>query len=658
MPWLNIIEDKITPMKIEKIRIENFRCFKDETIKFDDYTSIVGPNGIGKSTIFHALNLFFRESKDSKTDLINLSSDDFHHNNTESDIKITVTFTHLPEKAKEDLKDYVRHDKLIITAVASFDQTKEKAEVKQFGNRLAYEGFRVFFDAEKRGTKVNDLKVIYKGLTEEHPELRKESTKANMTTALQDYESERPEICTLIPSEDQFYGVSKGANRLQPYIQWIFIPAVKDVTEEGEENNKSALGKLLARTVRTKVNFQENVQGLREEVRKQYQKILDAEQKTLDDISNSLQKRLRNFAHPNVSASIKWKQDPEKSVRIEEPYAGLNLGERGFEGELSRFGNGIQRSYILALLQELIEYDNDNIPTLIMGIEEPELYQHPPQVRHLAETLLELSNSNSQVIICTHSPFFIPGDNFDKIRVACENGDPSETKIKQISYTELAATLHEVGEKLLQKEGMVAKLYPTLNPIINEMFFCRKLILTEGYEDVAYINSYLLLQGKMTDFRREGCHIVPVEGKNKLVKPLAIAKLLKIPTFVLFDLDTDKDQIENPARRNSEVAKHKKDNKSILSLKGYSEENEWPNRSILKEDLIGWKTNLTTEISTELGEEFKQYEDIAASYYGNSGGLKKNPLAIAKALEEAWNNGLKSDKLIECIGRILAFIEK
>lgn len=70
-----------SPMKIESIKIKNFRCFKDETINFDDYTSIIGPNDVGKLTVFHALNLFFRESKDSNTDLIKLSADNFHHKN-------------------------------------------------------------------------------------------------------------------------------------------------------------------------------------------------------------------------------------------------------------------------------------------------------------------------------------------------------------------------------------------------------------------------------------------------------------------------------------------------------------------------------------------------------------------------------------------------
>ncbi len=638
-------------MKIKELRIENFRAFKDETIDFDDYTSFVGPNGVGKSTVFHALNLFFRQSKDSQTDLLKLSANDFHHSNTNQPIKVTVTFSSLSDQAKKDLADYVRQDKLIVTAVARYDAISEKADVKQFGNRLGMEEFRKFFEADKNGAKAAELKEIFKSFREKYSEISSASSKADMISALHDYESKNPDNCVLIPSEDQFYGVSRGVNKLESHIQWVFVPAIKDATEESEESTRSALGQLLARTVRSKVSFDERILELRNNVRNEYQKLLDAEQETLDDISGALENRLANWAHPNISASIQWKQDPDKSIKIEEPLAGLKVGERGFEGELSRFGHGLQRSYMLALLQELSTFDSENVPMLIMGIEEPELFQHPPQARYLAETLFELSQTNSQIIICTHSPLFIPGDSFDKIRLACEHGDPSETKIKRLTYDSLAAELHSVGEKLVSESGMVAKLYPSLNPVVNEMFFCKKLILVEGHEDIAYISSYLLLTGKMNEFRRHGCHIVPVEGKSKLIKPLAMAKLLDIPTMVIYDSDTDK-------TTEHEMPKHKKDNKAILALKGCSDESEWADKTIIREGLTGWQTNLTMEIVKELGDDLKKHEDAAALHYGNAGGLKKNPLAIAKALEFAWNDGIRSQLLTDLTDRIVEFVKK
>ena len=366
-------------MKIESVYIKNFRCFKEDTIFFDNYTCLVGANGAGKSTVFSALNVFFRHYKDSKTDLTKLSDKDFHYLNTKDPIIIRVTFKDLNTEAQSDLKDYFRNGKLIITAQATFDPLAQKAEIKQYGNRLGFEEFRIYFEKEKTGGKVTELASTYNALKERYSDLPNVKTKDQMAEALRNYETTHDSDCVLIPSEDQFYGVTRGANRLAPYIQWVFIAASKDVTEEGEETRNSALGQLLLRTVRAKVNFTERISKLREEANKQYAKLLGEEQKVLDELSSSLKERLSEWAHPSVDAHVKWKQDPDKSVKIEEPIASIEIGERGFEGELSRFGHGLQRSYMLALLQELNDFDDVTAPTLILGIEEPELYQHPPQ---------------------------------------------------------------------------------------------------------------------------------------------------------------------------------------------------------------------------------------------------------------------------------------
>jgi predicted ATP-dependent endonuclease of OLD family len=417
------------------------------------------------------------------------------------------------------------------------------------------------------------------------------------------------------------------------------------LSEEAEENKNSALGQLLSRAIRAKVNFTEKVTSLRDGLRESYQKMLDEEQSALLSISESLETKLQLWANPNATAKVLWKNDAEKSIKIEEPFAHIQIGEKGFESELARFGHGMQRSYLLTLLQELADLDDANAPTLIMAIEEPELYQHPTQARYLSEVLQELANDNSQIIVCSHSPYFIPGDDFDSVRMVREVGYPAFSTVTSLTYNDLSQVLAAAGEKAVKESGMIAKLYPTLRPEISEMFFSRKLILVEGIEDVAYLTSYIQLMGRLTDFRRSGYHIIPVGGKNELIKPLAIAKLLSIEVFVVCDADKTKDD---------EIIKHKKDNAAILHLLGYEKTEKWPDADIKKTNLRMWKSNITNTISPEFGEEWKQYEDQAAAHYGNVGGLKKNPLAVSRALEYAWNAGLKSTILQELINTILA----
>ena len=133
-------------VKLKKMKIENFRSFKDETISFDDYTCLVGPNGAGKSNILTALNVFFRNNASTATNVQVLSNEDFHHKNTDVPIRIAVTFVDLSKEAQHDLKHYYRQGELTIFAEAIWDNADQYAEVKQYGARLVMEEFAPFLN--------------------------------------------------------------------------------------------------------------------------------------------------------------------------------------------------------------------------------------------------------------------------------------------------------------------------------------------------------------------------------------------------------------------------------------------------------------------------------------------------------------------------------
>jgi putative ATP-dependent endonuclease of the OLD family len=494
-----------------------------------------------------------------------------------------------------------------------------------------------------RPPKVAELKALYSAIPKDIV-LPAPGTKDAMIEALHTYEAEHSDECELQPSEDQFYGVSKGANRLANHVQWVYVPAVKDAASEQLEARNTALGKLLARTVRAKTNFEESVKTLRTNMQTQYEALLSENQHVLEALSKSLKARLVEWAHPEATIKLEWRQDPDKSVRVDEPLARIIAGEGLFEGELARFGHGLQRSYLLALLQELASVNDAASPRLILAVEEPELYQHPPQARHLATVLQNLGAGNSQIDISTHSPLFVSGEGFENVRMVRKNVADRRSTVKHMTYADIAAAVAAAtGDTAKKPEGILAKIHQSLQPSLNEMFFSTRLILVEGLEDTGYLSAYLHLMNRWGEYRRGGCHIVPVNGKSELIQPLAIAKRMGIPTFVVFDSDADK-----PDHSGSR-AKHEKDNKALLTLLGNAGENPMPPATVWGGGFVMWHSDIGSTVKSEIGEaDWAIYSAESDKQYGHAGGLQKNVLHIAATLEQAWKAGKRS----ACLERV------
>lgn len=637
-------------MRLERISIKNFRSFTLTDLNLSPYTSLVGPNGGGKSTILCALNIFFREIENATTNLCDLDAEDFHDRNTDEPIEITITFTDLNAEAQKDFAGYYRQGALVITAKATFNKDSGLATVRQFGQRSGMDAFKNFFRLFNDGEKAAALKAEYARIRSKTPDLPEPGSRDAMRDALRQHEEAHPDHCVLIPSPDLFYGFSKGENRLSKYVQWVYVPAVKDATKENIEAKNTALGKILARTVRAKVKFDEDIKKLKEETLAQYRKILDAQEGALSDISKALTERLIQWAHPDVTARLTWAEDPKK-VQVEEPVARLLAGEGSFEGELARFGHGLQRSYLLALLQELASSDDANAPRLILGCEEPELYQHPPQARHLSHVLQQLSEANSQIIVSTHSPYFVSGRGFESVRMVRRDPAAKNSNISQVSFETITKRLAEVtGETPNPIPAERARLQQALQPNLNEMFFTPKLILVEGIEDMAYITSWMHISGRWKDFRRHGCHIVPTNGKNHLIEPIIIAQALAIPVFSLFDADGNK---EKPDERK----RHEQENRALLRLLGGNDAEPFPKATVWEKAFVQWPANLGDALKAEVdaADWDKAFGQATKSLGSPEGSYIKNPMHIADHVELLQKAGHVPPSLDRLCAEIIKF---
>jgi len=670
-------------MKLTEIKIQNFRSFKDETIPLDDYTCLVGPNGSGKSAVLMALNVFFRNNDSTVTDVVNLTKEDFHHENVQEPVRITLTFEDLPneddlsvsQEAKDLLKLYARQEKLVLFAKAEWDPVTERAPVKQYGSRSVMKEFKQFFKAKVNGAKAPELKEIYRNLREMFPELPNLTAAKDMGSGLQKYENERPDKCSMEDSECECYGFTGGLYRLADLVQWVYVPAVKDASSEQEEGSKTALGQLLQRTVRTKIDFKGDLTILEKEAEDKYETILEGKKNELKELGLAIQKSLRDWTNPRAVFELEWQGDFPKA---KPPIAKARVGEDAFIGEIARLGHGMQRGFLVALLKELVSNEQKGGPKLILGFEEPELYQHPPQAQHIQGVLERLTEpeNNSQIIVTSHSPYFVSSKGFENIRKFRKCGKRPYSVVKWTDYTKVKKRLTEAfGEETPSPTSLMATVGQTMQTSQKELFFSPVVVLVEGEEDVAFIATHLNLTGEWETFRRNECHFVVAGGKNNIPRLVAITQEFEIPLFVVCDSDIEssigklkriKDLPEDQSNRTEkiktaeqELNKQNKINKAIANLCDLKIENPSKCETIRGHNIVMWRDAIGTEVKDSFGAvEWEKARNAATKAYGFEGVSEKNGMVIAVTLEELHNKDKQSSTLIDLCGRISRYAQE
>jgi putative ATP-dependent endonuclease of OLD family len=643
-------------MKLTELRIENFRSFLDETVRLDDYTCLVGPNGSGKSAILMALNIFFRENASTSTDVLVLGEEDFHHRDTKRPVKITLTFECLSEEAQKDLEHYYRQGKLIVSAEAAWDNATNSAPVKQYGSRTVMKDFSPFFKADEEKAKVGELREIYEKIRTKYPKLPVETTKSGMTNALRSHEESHPELCELIPAETQFYGWTRGRNLMDKYIQWIYIPAVKDASMEQEENAKTALGKLLARTVRTRIDFTESLEDLKKDAQEKYTNILEEHKESLKELQMSIEKRLQDYSDSRSRLQLRWHYDAKESISIRDPAARADIGDGDFMGEIARAGHGLQRIFLVTILHELVGNDQKGGPKLLLGIEEPELYQHPPQAQHLADVLERLSRpeNNSQVILTTHSPHFVSSKAFEHVRMVRKAEGQRISKVSQMTYEKLSERLGcALSEEPAPINNLMARIGQIMLPSQNELFFTSVAVIVEGLEDLAYISTQLGISGQLSELRKLGCHFIIAGSKRNLSRLIAIALEFKIPFFAIFDADGDDTDTNN---RNQ----NEKDNLCISNLCKIKDIEAFPEDIFWGENIVIWPTKIKKVVKADFDENiYNDAENTVRSQYNLFAGIRdKNQMLIAYTLNRLNDQSNQSKSLIKLCGNILRYASK
>jgi len=658
-------------MRLLAIHVQHFRCIESGSLRFDDLTALVGANGAGKSAFLRALNYFYEGPG-------GITREDFYNRDTTQPIQITASYGALGDGEREAFSRYVNDDVLKVVLHVTWLTPDEGGEGRASASYHGWTARHKSFDEVRGAATAPDRLAALRSLVERKPELydfTPESAWTRAGTQIADWEAAHPDECTLeLDDGSYFKAPNTETSPLAPYTQLIFVPAVRDASDEAAESRTNTIGRLVALVVGD-ISTSPAMQRLSQGFKQAYVAAVGKEEsERLPALQQRLTEALRGYVS-YASVTLKWQG---ADVRLTPPRTVVWLEEDRFEGEIEGKGHGLQRLFIVSILQvaaairagftqevgvgtgarELAE-ESDAEPgarlQYVLVIEEPELYQHPMQARRFAAVLSALASAGapdakSQVVYSTHSPLFVGVDRFDSIRLARKVEDkpdlPLVTQICSTTLNEVMTAVNQAfGKDRYSLDRFRSTLKRILSPSVSEGFFARTVVLVEGPEDGAVVEAALRAAG--VNLEGEGIAVVPVEGKANLDRPYAIFAGLGIQCYVVFDGDAHKRQ----NKRKPEI------NLALQFLCGEKQPVELPETGA-RERYAAFRREVTRDLPEEFGrEEFYSARDQAArdmGWEGEPSRAQKNPVVLEQVIRRMHEAGRRSPTLDNMVDAIRA----
>ncbi|MGN2641713.1 ATP-dependent nuclease [Nocardia takedensis] len=661
-------------MYIRRINIKNYRSIQDLDISLDDYTALIGPNGSGKSSVVYALDWFFKGGGLGIADVYRDGSSPEPEPVVEDDqryISVMVTFDSLTPADRQRLGRYGLGEQATFRRTWTAVDGKEKI----VGNAMQGPGF-----AEARdGTRVGEYRPAYTALREKFPELPdlgSKAAKAAILTALEDWEADLSNADKLEQTSDvdasHLFGAI-GTAVINQCCRMVFVPAALNIAGEvGAIGKKTALNELVGALMAAagekahadwRVKHSDAIDELQKSVREGVAKSTDVQ-------AARINARLDQFI---PGTSIKFTPDipewqPRSTVSVR-----TDVIVNGIANDVARQGHGTQRAIMMTMLQAMVpdatsaadshviqdgeEVEDadarlaaelEQLPSLIICIEEPEIYQHPVRARTFARVLTNLAQEpNVQVIVATHSPYFVRPEQFSALRRFGIVGNQST--IKSTSIAEIAA---DIGKNEENVNVVVAKQLPTS---FSEGFFSDRVVLVEGDTDKVVIEA--LAERCSMPLDAAGVSVLCMGGKGNLRVPSAILQALAVPIYVVVDGDalcslrSEKHQPGSTGQLDALESNRKQTGEVIGWLPGgVASGAKFEGDSLSTPDFTLWHDDIESEL--------EKWPDFVGQLTAVGGQLRTKKMAHYRAAAYAVNLETMPAALKTCLEKIAGFASK
>lgn len=442
-------------MRISRIRIENFRNFKNIDVELGNIVTLIGENNSGKSNFLHALS-------------IPLSSDD-------SGFGKRLSWYDINRDAKEQYYDFLKENRQGIIdgkiAVEAFDVHVPKVSVQLFLRPEDNEHYGVKDILVKEDEWIGG--ILYQFRTKKPEELL-ERVRVILASGLDNANIQM----SLLPMELFEYDITvpgkgnKIAYDTLSRFRAVNLPAERDnFASNADRLGSRALTDLLQNgmtpdsQVKIEQKYNEFLKTLRKEG--ELDKVLNWQ-----DYSSDIPNAQKFFEQINILPNMPQMSSILGSIRL------------GYENDYMFLQGLGHRNLVLmtVLLNSYLKKDRD-ISFRLMTVEEPEAHLCVSNILLMISLFNVFSKKNgyTQIVYSTHNTEFVNKIGLDKV-IVMHKGEVFNLK-----------------QELTDKE----RDYLTANPNtdIFTLLYSKKTILVEGITEELLIKSYLQTRSDLNEIK-------------------------------------------------------------------------------------------------------------------------------------------------------------
>ena len=386
-------------MKLKQLKLQNFRCYRDEvTIDFDDLVVLVGRNDSGKSSLFDALEIFLDERSAPERE------DRCVHSN-DSSVRITCVFADLPSSIVIDVQhstdlasEYLLNSEGCLEIIKVYDCKLVRPKLSTIFARALHPTAEHYDDL---------LTLNNTGLKQRATSLEVDLSDVNQTvnTDIRRAIWSHAEDLTELEVEIEINGeVDKIWTQLKKSLPVYALFKADRLSTDQDAEAQDPMKAAVKEAIQAQ---QDTLNAITDKVKAEVQEIANRTVEKIQEMSPELASQLT----PRVS-NRKW--DTFFSVSL--------TGDEDIP--INKRGSGTRRLVLLNFFRAKAERETQGSETgLIYAIEEPETSQHPHNQVMLVKALEDLVEmSECQVFVSTHTPVLARRFNQHALRLVSRDG--------------------------------------------------------------------------------------------------------------------------------------------------------------------------------------------------------------------------------------------